>query len=95
MPKKSMKSGKRANLLLDLGQEGCYTYHTTTERGNKMLHGLVKDSAVIGTYRHLRGRKRGRKASRGDTFISYQQQADFYFVLLCKITGQTQHLTKK
>jgi hypothetical protein len=58
-----------------------------------MLHGLVKDSAVVGTYRHLKKGKR--RVSRGDTFVSYQKQADFYFMLLCKITGQTQHLTKK
>lgn len=69
---------------------------TTKERGNKMLHGLMKDSAVIGTYRHMKGHKHGRrKTSHGDTFVSYQQQSEFYFRLLCKMTGQTQHLTKK
>jgi hypothetical protein len=60
-----------------------------------MLKGLMKDSAVIGTYKHMKRKGRGRKASHGDTFVSYQQQSEFYFRLLCRVTGQTQHLTKK
>lgn len=55
-----------------------------------MLKGVMRDSAVIGTYKRMK-----RKGRRSAPLISYQQQSEFYFRLLCRATGQTQHLTKK
>jgi hypothetical protein len=76
---------------LDKCQEGLIVLVCKLEKGElKMLHGLMKDSAVVGTYKRLTHKKRN-----SAPVVSYKAQGDFVAGLLWKMASPLRNKLNK